>query len=316
MDSEHLQAQLALQTHHLNIHLHSHLYTHNHNPVTLHPRITHHQNPINHKAFNIHLLKQSVNPPTQPPISDDEQQRVLKSINGSRVKCSKPQPRQQDERLCFYCNQPGHLKRNCPEIPYCSKCRTRGLTSDRCTSKPERNGHTCETGESRDQGRRNQDLPQFLSHHNRCLHCAGYHQTKDCTATWQRQTPTTNSPASGTGTSTHKNAPDTSHSSSHSNSQSPASHQHSQSTIHVQTPALNINAPQFQPNLHQAPAPPLAQNNQSTITQTSNKCTHHQHNHLIHSFHNHSTPMFHHRIFHNTHLLTVHLQIVLTLRSC
>ena len=45
VDSEHLQAQLALQTHHLNIHLHSHLYTHNHNHATLHPCITHHQNP-------------------------------------------------------------------------------------------------------------------------------------------------------------------------------------------------------------------------------------------------------------------------------
>ena len=53
-----------------------------------------------------------------------------------------------------------------------------------------------------------------------------------------------------------------------------------------------------------------------TIIQTKNKCTHHQHNHLIHSFHNHSTLRFHHCIFHNTHLLTVHLQIVLTLRSC
>ena len=29
-----------------------------------------------------------------------------------------------------------------------------------------------------------------------------------------------------------------------------------------------------------------------TITQTNNKCTHHQHNHLIHSFHNHSTLRF------------------------
>ena len=44
------------------------------------------------------------------------------------MKQSKPQPRQQDECLCFYCNQPGHLKRNCPEILYCSKCRTRGHT--------------------------------------------------------------------------------------------------------------------------------------------------------------------------------------------
>ena len=53
-----------------------------------------------------------------------------------------------------------------------------------------------------------------------------------------------------------------------------------------------------------------------TIMQTNNKCTHRQHNHLIHSFHNHSTPRFHHHISHNTHLLTVHLQIVLTLLFC
>ena len=174
----------------------------------------------------------------------------------------------------FLLQPAGHLKRNCPKIPYCSKCRTRGHTPDRCTSKPQQHGHTHQTGESRDQRRRNQDLPQFLSRHNRCLCCAGDHQTKDCTTTWQQQTPTTNSPASSTGTSTHKNAPNTSHSSSHSNSQSPASHQHSQSTIHVQTPTLNINAPQFQPSLHQAPPPPLAQNNQSTNYHTNQQQMH------------------------------------------
>ena len=58
VDSEHLQAQLAPQTHHLNIHPHSYLYTQNHNHVTLHQCITHHQNPIDHKTFNIHLLRQ------------------------------------------------------------------------------------------------------------------------------------------------------------------------------------------------------------------------------------------------------------------
>ena len=190
------------------------------------------------------------------------------------MKCSKPQPRQQDECLCFYCNQPGHLKRNCPKIPYCSKCRTRGHTLDKCTSKPQQNRHSHETGESRNQWRRNQDLPQFLNRHNRCLHCVGDHHTKDCTTTWQRQTPTTNSPASGIGTSTHNNTPNTSHSSSHSNTQSPASHQHSQSTIHVQTPTLNINTPHFQPNLHQAPPPPLVQNNQNTNCPTNQQQMH------------------------------------------
>ena len=216
----------------------------------------------------------TMNERIQPPISDEEQQRVPKSTNSSQVKCSKQQPRQQDERLCFYCNQQGHLKRNCPEIPYCSQCRMRGHTPDRCTSKPQRNRHTCQTGESRDQQKRNEDLPQFSSPHNRCLHCAGDHQTANCTTTLQQQAPTTNSPASGTGTSIHQNAPNTSHSSSHSNAQSPASRQHSQSTLHVQMPTLNINAPQFQSNLHQAPPPPLAQNNQSTNYHTNQQQMH------------------------------------------
>ena len=260
------------------------------------PTPTHHTSPKPHKPKDIQHspVKTNVNLPTQPPISDEEQQCVPKSTNDSQVKRSKQQLRQQDERLCFYCNQPGHLKRNCPEIPYCSKCGTRGHTPDRCTSKPQRNRHTCQTGESRDQWRRNQDLPQFSSHHNRCLHCAGDHQTANCTTTWQRQTPTTNSPASGTGTSIHQNTPNASHSSSHSNSQSPASRQHSQSTIHVQTPTLNISAPQFQSNLHQAPPPPLAQNNQSTNYHTDQHQMHTQpfNAQLPQSFNPHVPPLY------------------------
>ena len=82
-------------------------------------------------------VKTNVNPPTQPSIPDVETQCIPKSTNGNQVKCSKPQPRQKNECLCFYCNQPGHLKRNCPKLPYCSKCRTRGHTPDKCTSKPQ-----------------------------------------------------------------------------------------------------------------------------------------------------------------------------------
>ena len=103
------------------------------------PTPTHHTSPKYHNPQDIQHspVKANVNLPTQPPISDEEQQRVPKLKNGSQVKHSKPQPRQQNECLCFYCNQPGHLKRNCPEIPYCSKCRTRGHTPDKCTSKPQ-----------------------------------------------------------------------------------------------------------------------------------------------------------------------------------
>ena len=57
VDNRHLQAQPTLQTHHLKIHPHSHLYIHNHNHLLPHKHITHHQDPINHKTNNLHLLR-------------------------------------------------------------------------------------------------------------------------------------------------------------------------------------------------------------------------------------------------------------------
>ena len=150
------------------------------------PTPTQHTSPKPHKKqIQQTPVKTNTNQPTQLSISDEDQQRIPKSTNGSQVKRSKHQLRQQDEHLCFYCNLPGHLKRSCPEIPYCSKCRTRGHALDRCTNKPQRNRHTCQTGESRDQQKRNEDLPQFSSHHNRCLQCAGDHLTAKCTTTRQ-----------------------------------------------------------------------------------------------------------------------------------
>ena len=90
-------------------------------------------------------VRTDVNPSTQPfipaaetqPVSSTPQQNTPKSANGEGVKCSKQQVRQKDERICFCCNQPGHLKRNWPELPYCSKCRTRGHAPVRCPNKPQ-----------------------------------------------------------------------------------------------------------------------------------------------------------------------------------
>ena len=146
------------------------------------PTPTQHTSPKPHKQqIQQTPVKTNANQPTQPSIPDEDQQRVPKSTNGTQVKRSKQQPRQQDERLCFHCNLPGHLKRSCPEIPYCSKCRTRGHAPDRCTNNSQRTRYAHQTGESRDQHKRNEDLPQFSSRHNRCLQCAGDHQTANCT---------------------------------------------------------------------------------------------------------------------------------------
>ena len=116
----------------------------------------------------------------QSSIAREDQQCVPKSADGTWVKCSKQQPRQPDECLCFHCNLPGHFKRNCSKIPYCSKCRTKRHTQYRCTKKSQRTRHTHQAGEPRDQQKRNDDLPQFSSHHNKCLQCAGDHQTANC----------------------------------------------------------------------------------------------------------------------------------------
>ena len=215
-------------------------FTTSHQPQL--PTKTQHTSPSPHKQHT-------------PSIAGEEQQCIPKSADGTWVKRSKQQPRQPDEHLCFHCNLPGHLKRNCPEIPYCSKCRTKGHTQDRCINRPQKTRHTHPAGKPRDQQKRKDDLPQFSTRHNKCLQCAGDHQTANC---MQRQSSSTNTSTTGTGIPPHQHAPSTSCTSVHTNSQSPTTH--SESTLHVQTLTLNINAPPFPPNLHQAPLPPHAQN--------------------------------------------------------
>ena len=145
------------------------------------PTHTQHTSPSPHRQHIKMPVKTNVNQSSQSSIVGEDQQRVPKSADGTRVKRSKQQPRQQDECLCFHCNLPGHFKRNCLEIPYCSKCRMKGHTQDRCTKKSQRTRHARQAGEPRDQQKRNEDLPQFSSRHNKCLQCAGDHQTMNCT---------------------------------------------------------------------------------------------------------------------------------------
>ena len=121
---------------------------------------TQHTSPKSHRQPTRHTPVKNTNQHTQLHFSGEEQ-CVLKSADGSRVKCSKQQPRQQNGCLCFYCNQAGHIRRDCPEIPYCSKCRMQGHPSDQCKSRPQRSQSTSQPGESREPPQRNNNLPQF-----------------------------------------------------------------------------------------------------------------------------------------------------------
>ena len=59
---------------------------------------------------------------THTTVCSTPEQRIPKSLNVERVKTNRQQgiSNAQDEQLCFHCKQPGHLKKDCPEPPYCS----------------------------------------------------------------------------------------------------------------------------------------------------------------------------------------------------
>ena len=74
-------------------------------------------------------LSQNSIPAPEATVSNTPEEKRPKSFNGEGVKNSRKQAttsttNTQDSRLCFRCKQLGHLKKDCPELPYCYKCRT------------------------------------------------------------------------------------------------------------------------------------------------------------------------------------------------
>ena len=132
----------------------------------------------------------------------------------------------------------------------CSRCRTRGHVPARCPSKQQGNKPHQEGREFRENSqshetrkeewKRSQDQPQFLHKNNKCLNCAGDHQSRDCPTRQQHQANTTSNPASGPGI--YQNT-----------SQFSNTSQQSQSTVGITTPTLQVTNPPFQHNFQHLP---------------------------------------------------------------
>ena len=97
---------------------------------------------------------------------------------------------------------------------------------------------------------------------NRCLHCAGDHQTHDFPTRQQHQAPTASNHARGTGI--YQNLNQFSNTSPQHSSPSQQHSQQSQSTVGITTPTLMVNNPQFQQGFQQQPPAPVPQVNQQT----------------------------------------------------
>ena len=84
------------------------------------------QSPIRTKNNS---LSQNSIPALDATVPDTPEEKIPKSLNGEGVKNSRKQATMsttnaQGSRLCFRCKQPGNLKKDYSELPYCSKCRT------------------------------------------------------------------------------------------------------------------------------------------------------------------------------------------------
>ena len=95
------------------------------------------QSPV--RTQNNLLSQNSISAP-EATVPDTPEEKIPKSLNGEGVKNIRKQAttsttNTQDSRLCFRCKKPSHLKKDFPELPYCSKCRTQGHIPAKCPTK-------------------------------------------------------------------------------------------------------------------------------------------------------------------------------------
>ena len=87
------------------------------------------------------------------------------------------------EPICWNCGEAGHLKRNCPNPPYCSKCKQEGHLLVKCQLRGKRK----ETSQMPQKPQQPSVDQRFSSIRNKCIHCGGDHTPGMCSTRTQPQ---------------------------------------------------------------------------------------------------------------------------------
>ena len=90
--------------------------------------------------------------------------------------------------ICWNCGEVGHWRRNCPNPPYCSKCKQKRHLPVKCPLKRKRN----ETSQMPQKVQQTSVDQRFSSIRNKCIRCGGDHTPGSCPTKMQAQvTPNT-----------------------------------------------------------------------------------------------------------------------------
>ena len=90
--------------------------------------------------------------------------------------------------ICWNCGEVGNRRCNCPNPPYCSKCKQKGHLPMKCPLKGKRK----ERSQMPQKVQQTSVDQRFSSIKNKCIHCGGDHTPSSCPTKMQPQaTPTT-----------------------------------------------------------------------------------------------------------------------------
>ena len=170
---------------------------------------------------------------TASPSSRD---RRSKSTNGQGVKqtlstsSSTSTSTEKAGPICWNCGEAGHLKRNCPNPPYCSKCKQKGHLPVKYPLRGKRK----ETSQTPQRAQQTPVDQRFSNIRNKCIHCGGDHASGMCPTRTQPQTApsTVGYPAYNGSTSAGK---------TNDNASCPYSTKNSQSAAGSTTPSSLVN---------------------------------------------------------------------------